>query len=80
MPSHRCQLFILLFVGLYVVRAQNDFCSMRIASEPSVRPLLERSFGSRSILKPYKTPTKENYIYAEKDEVITLHCVNGFHA
>uniref|UniRef100_A0A1A9VW10 DNA/RNA non-specific endonuclease domain-containing protein n=1 Tax=Glossina austeni TaxID=7395 RepID=A0A1A9VW10_GLOAU len=80
MSSHRCQLFILLFVGLCVVQAQNDYCSIRPAIDPSVRPLLERSFGSRSILKPYKAPKEDNYIYAENDEVITLHCVDGFHS
>ncbi|XP_037883165.1 uncharacterized protein LOC119633617 [Glossina fuscipes] len=80
MPSRRYQLFILLFVGLCGVRAENGYCSMSLPSDPSVRPLLERSFGSRSILKPYKPLKSENYIHADEDEVITLHCVNGFQA
>uniref|UniRef100_A0A1A9Z804 Uncharacterized protein n=1 Tax=Glossina pallidipes TaxID=7398 RepID=A0A1A9Z804_GLOPL len=78
MPLLRCQLIILLFAGLCIIRVKSEKCSISLPSDPTIRPLLERTFGSRTILKPYNSLKEKNCIYAEKDETITLHCLGGF--
>uniref|UniRef100_A0A1A9Z805 DNA/RNA non-specific endonuclease domain-containing protein n=1 Tax=Glossina pallidipes TaxID=7398 RepID=A0A1A9Z805_GLOPL len=78
MPSYRYQLFILLVAGLCIIQVKNEKCSISLPSDPTIRPLFERTFGSRTILKPYNSLKKSNSIYAEKGETIVLHCFDGF--
>ncbi|KAL9930515.1 uncharacterized protein ACN427_014949 [Glossina fuscipes fuscipes] len=78
MPLLRCPLLILLFAGLCFVRVKSEKCLLRLPSDPALRPIFERTFGSRTILKSYHSLKDSYYIYAEEAETITLHCLSGF--
>ncbi|XP_037883439.1 uncharacterized protein LOC119633774 [Glossina fuscipes] len=78
MPSFRYQLFILFVAGLCIVRVKSEICFLSLPSDPALRPIFERTFGSRTILRPYKSLKESNNIYAEKGETIILHCLDGF--
>uniref|UniRef100_A0A1A9WWD9 DNA/RNA non-specific endonuclease domain-containing protein n=1 Tax=Glossina brevipalpis TaxID=37001 RepID=A0A1A9WWD9_9MUSC len=77
MLAFRCQLFILLFIRLSVAY-EEKLCLIELTNDPSLWPLLERSFGSHTILKPNTLLQMIKGIYGKEDETIILHCADGF--